>query len=274
MHQSQTTDEIKVEAIPVFTDNYIWKIIAKNHKSVVLVDPGDAEACIKNLEENQQQLASILITHHHIDHTGGVEALVAYAKSKQWPINVYGPKAESTPCNTFSVDQSDKITIEALAMTFQVIDLPGHTLGHIAYLSENKLFSGDTLFSGGCGRLFEGTPAQMYHSLQKLAQLPKETLVYCTHEYTLANLDFALTVNAENKQLQQYQQQVEKLRATDKISLPTSIKQELAINPFLRCFDKTIRSNVATFYPSRTIVSQRFGVRHYERQCTPGYFIF
>jgi len=248
MRQSQTTDEIKVEAIPAFTDNYIWKIIARDDKHVVLVDPGDAKVCIKSLEENQQQLSAILITHHHTDHTGGVEALVAYAASKQWPVNVYGPKGESTPCNTFSVDESDRVTIEELAMTFKVIDLPGHTLGHVAYLSENKLFSGDTLFSAGCGRIFEGTPEQMYHSLQKLAQLPEETLVYCTHEYTLANLDFALTVDTENKQLMQYQQQVEKLRMADQISLPTSIKQELAINPFLRCFDKTIRSTVAAHF--------------------------
>jgi len=248
MRQSQTSSEITVEALPAFSDNYIWKIVSKDNEFVIFVDPGDAQVCIKNLEQHNQQLAAILITHHHVDHTGGVKELVEYAKAKQWPLQVFGPQAESTPCNTHKVQQNDNITIDSLSLTFTVIDLPGHTLGHIAYFADKKLFSGDTLFSGGCGRLFEGTPTQMYHSLQKLAQLPADTLVYCTHEYTLANLAFALTVNPKNEELLAYQKQVNRLRSTDQISLPTSIAQELAINPFLRCSDLAIRTNVAKHF--------------------------
>ena len=245
MAQSQTSNAIIVEAIHAFSDNYIWKIVSANKKQVVLVDPGDADACINNIESHQQQIIAILITHHHADHTGGVKKLVDYAAQKQWTMHVYGPKAEQTPCNTVRVDELNTVAIPELSINFQVIDLPGHTLGHIAYYGNNMLFSGDTLFSAGCGRLFEGSPKQMYDSLQKLAKLPKKTSVYCTHEYTLANLDFALTVDTNNQLLKDYQQQVLSLRKNDQISLPTNIKQELAINPFLRCHNSDIRNQVS-----------------------------
>lgn len=266
MQQSQTPNEISVEAIPAFTDNYIWKIISKDKKHVVLVDPGDAQVCIHNLEKNNQQLAAILITHHHVDHTGGVKELVSYAQVKQWSIQVIGPSTENTPCNTHKVIEGDQVTINELSLSLKVIDLPGHTLGHVAYFADNKLFSGDTLFSGGCGRLFEGTPEQMHNSLQKLAHLPTETHVYCTHEYTLANLQFASTVDPKNHALQQYQHHVRALRSANKISLPTTIKQELAINPFLRCADPTIRSNAAEFLQAKLTneVETFAAIRHWK----------
>jgi hydroxyacylglutathione hydrolase len=245
MTQSQTSNAIIVEAIRAFSDNYIWKIVSADNKQVVLVDPGDADVCINNIESHQQQIIAILITHHHADHTGGVKQLVDYAAQKKWPINVYGPKTEQTPCNTVRVNDQNTVAIPELSLNFRVIDLPGHTLGHIAYYGDNMLFSGDTLFSGGCGRLFEGSPEQMFDSLQKLARLPKNTRVYCTHEYTLANLGFALTVDTNNQRLKDYQQQVLTLRSNDQISLPTTIEQELAINPFLRCHHSDIRYQVS-----------------------------
>ncbi len=251
MRQSQTSSVISVAAIPAFSDNYIWKIVSADQKQVVLVDPGDAQVCIDNIERHNQQIVAILITHHHADHTGGVAQLVKYAKQKQWPIKVYGPKAEHTPCNTDKVDQQSSVLISELSLTFKVIDLPGHTLGHIAYYANNMLFCGDTLFSAGCGRLFEGSPEQMFNSLQKLAKLPNDTLVYCTHEYTLANLEFALTVDNNNRALKNYQQQVMTLRDKGDISLPSSIAKELSINPFLRCHDSNIRHSVSQYQHTR-----------------------
>lgn len=241
----------KISAIKAFTDNYIWAI--ENSTHVALVDPGDADVCIKYLQQHQKTLSALLITHHHSDHTGGIKKLVAYCQQKQWPLAVFGPAHEDVPCCEIKLIENDQVNLPNLEVTFRVIDLPGHTLGHIAYFAENKsnhepiLFCGDTLFSGGCGRIFEGTPEQMFSSLTKLAKLPEQTKVYCAHEYTQANLNFALTVEPNNQDLIRYNNQVKILRESNQSTIPTTISIEKQINPFLRSHQSTVQTSAINF---------------------------
>ncbi|MEO7160988.1 MAG: hydroxyacylglutathione hydrolase, partial [Polaromonas sp.] len=188
--------------IPAFADNYLW--LLHDGKRALVVDPGDAAPVLRALKQSALQLESILVTHHHADHTGGVDAL-----REATGATVYGPATERIPLPSKPLREGD--TVHALGLEFQVLDVPGHTAGHIAFYTPDMdgkplLFCGDTLFSGGCGRLFEGTPAQMLASLDKLAALPGATRVCCTHEYTLANLRFALAVEPDNAELAAYQQ--------------------------------------------------------------------
>jgi hydroxyacylglutathione hydrolase len=219
-------------ALPAFT--YIW-MLHNSHRAIV-VDPGDADVVFDALARLDVQLETILVTHHHNDHTGGVAALREATGAA-----VYGPSREAMPEPIRRLDDGDKV--QALGLTFNVMDVPGHTAGHIAYYcaevgadmnSKPLLFCGDTLFSGGCGRLFEGTPAQMLASLGSLAALPADTRVCCTHEYTLSNLRFARAVEPNNAALAQYQLDCIAMRARGDITLPSSIAMELQINPFLR----------------------------------------
>ncbi len=238
----------KISAIKAFSDNYIWAIT--NETMAGLVDPGDADTCIRYIEANKLTLSTILITHHHPDHTGGIEGLLNYCQKNNWPLTVYGPANENIPHCDIKLIESDEVNLPALNINLQVIDLPGHTAGHIAYFSSDSeitnkepvLFCGDTLFSGGCGRLFEGSPAQMLHSLTKLAHLPDNTKVYCAHEYTQANLTFAKTVEPDNQALIHYSEQVKNLRAKNLATIPTTIKVEKQINPFLRCHIPTLQN--------------------------------
>ncbi|RXJ71465.1 hydroxyacylglutathione hydrolase [Veronia nyctiphanis] len=219
---------LSVTSIPAFTDNYIW-LLNNDDNQCIVVDPGDATPVINHLKNRSFELVGVLITHHHADHTGGIDTL-----TRQWPgIPVYGPENESIAGVTHKLHEAS--SFELLGATFNVLDVPGHTRGHIAYLTGGKVFCGDTLFSAGCGRLFEGTPKQMLQSLQKLKSLPDETEVYCTHEYTAANLRFATTVDASNSTLLSYEKSVRELRKKGLITLPSSIGVEKAINPFLRC---------------------------------------
>ena len=243
---------VNVTAIKAFSDNYLWAIT--HNSKAALVDPGDASVCITFLEKNQLQLNSILITHHHADHTGGINELVAYCQQKQWPLTIYGPANENILHCNVKLSQDDMVHLPELAISFKVIDLPGHTAGHIAYFCDNDeeaivplLFCGDTLFSGGCGRLFEGTPAQMLNSLTKLANLPETTQVYCAHEYTQANLQFALTLDPNNATLINYNKQVQKLRAQQQATIPTTIGLEKQINPFLRSHQPAIQASAKQF---------------------------
>jgi hydroxyacylglutathione hydrolase len=235
-----------VEAINAFNDNYIWAIRSSNNNALALVDPGDAKVCIDYIEQHGLVLASILVTHHHSDHVGGIKTLLEYAKSQNLSVTVYGPANENIADLDKKLNENDNIFLAELDCQFSILDLPGHTKGHIAYLQRGSnreqptLFCGDTLFSGGCGRLFEGTPEQMHTSLNKLAALADNTLVYCAHEYTQANLAFALTVEPTNHDLQQYATQVDNLRLQNKRSIPSSIGLEKKINPFLRCAHKSI----------------------------------
>ena len=218
-------------ALPAFADNYIWML----HDGVraVVVDPGDAAPVQAALLRLQLQLVGILVTHHHADHVGGVNALRPLLQGP-----VYGPRKEKIPTPFEPLDEGDRVLV--LGLDFYVLDVPGHTAGHIAYVQHGAakqplLFCGDTLFSAGCGRLFEGTPAQMHQSLSKFAALPTDTRVCCTHEYTLSNLRFAAAVEPGNAARARYQAQCETLRADGQPTLPSSIGMELAVNPFMRC---------------------------------------
>lgn len=219
---------LDVHAIPAFTDNYLW--LLSRGRDAVIVDPGDAAPVLQVLEQRGLKLTAILITHWHPDHIGGIKKLL----DSLGPIPVYGPRAEFSkiPQLTHQLDDGDKVSV--LGQTFDVLAVPGHTLGHIAYFADEQLFCGDTLFSAGCGRLFEGTPEQMYASLSRLAALPVQTRVYCTHEYTMSNLAFALAVEPGNKDLLERLDSVRQLRANNEPSLPTSLEIERATNPFLR----------------------------------------
>ncbi|CAN7641497.1 hydroxyacylglutathione hydrolase [Acidovorax sp. LjRoot117] len=216
--------------LPAFTDNYIW-MLHDGHQAIV-VDPGDCAPVLQALKRLGVQLQAILVTHHHADHVGGVDALREATGAV-----VYGPARERIPEPLVRLAQGD--TVDALGLHFAVIDVPGHTAGHIAYYcaafdGAPLLFCGDTLFSGGCGRLFEGTPAQMLGSLDQLAALPGDTRVCCAHEYTLSNLKFARAVEPGNAALLHYTTQCEALRAGHQPTLPSNMALERDINPFLR----------------------------------------
>jgi len=224
---------IAISPISAFNDNYIW-LIHKEGKSVV-VDPGDAAAVTNFLEANSLDLNGILITHHHADHTDGVASL-----KRRYQCPVWGPANDPVNDLDYSCEQNQQIEIDSLDVALRVLALPGHTLGHIAFFlaasddTPNALFCGDTLFSGGCGRLFEGSAEQMWHSLQKLIGLPDDTLIFAAHEYTLSNLEFALNVEPENQSLQDYYHRARELRNNGRPTLPSSLALEKNINPFLR----------------------------------------
>ena len=214
--------------IAIFNDNYIW--VMHNQQHAIIVDPGDAQVVIAFLQAQALQPVAILITHHHHDHVGGITALV-----DNYSIPVYGPAQENIPHRTHPLIEGDTLYIAELDVSFNVLDTPGHTAGHIVYYGADSLFCGDTLFGCGCGRLFEGTPAQMLNSLNKLAQLPPATAIYCAHEYTLNNIAFALTIEPENPALHQRLKHDQALRHQHLPTLPSTIAIEQATNPFLRC---------------------------------------
>lgn len=248
-------NKIKVSAIHAFSDNYIWAVGARDSDNIALVDPGDAQVCIDYIVQNKLTLTAILVTHHHRDHVGGIKQLRQFCQQQGWPVTIYGPAGENIGHCDVKLRENEQITLIDLGVSFSVIDLPGHTAGHIAYANQDLVFCGDTLFSGGCGRIFEGTPAQMQQSLDKLSALPDSTLVYCAHEYTSANLNFAIEVEPDNADLHDYRQHVSVIRAQNQSSIPTSIGLEKKINPFLRCDQSTIKQSATRF--SQRQVSSR-----------------
>jgi hydroxyacylglutathione hydrolase len=217
-----------ITAIPALQDNYIWAI-HDDHRATV-VDPGDAVPVLAFLKSHGLQLDSILCTHRHNDHIGGIAKL-----REVYNVPVYGRRHPNNPHITDELREGDKLRLEALDAEFDVIEIPGHVDDHIAFIAPGILFCGDVLFGGGCGRNFEGTPAQLFHSLQRLAQLPDATRVYCAHEYTAANLRFALACEPDNPALKQRIATTQQLRAANQITLPSTIALEKATNPFLRC---------------------------------------
>lgn len=220
--------DLRISPISAFRDNYIWAIHTSTHAAVI--DPGDAGPVLAFLQKNRLQLSAILITHHHHDHVDGIAALL-----ERYSVPVYGPAAEVIPYKSSALQEGNTIELKALALSFRILEVPGHTAGHIAYYAEGMLFCGDTLFGCGCGRLFEGTPAQMHASLTKLAQLPRDSRVYCAHEYTLSNIAFALTVEPNNSDLLARAVADRDRIARGEPTLPSTIGLELDTNPFLRC---------------------------------------
>jgi len=223
-----------VEPIPAFNDNYLW-LLARGETAAV-VDPGDAEPVLQRLQQSALTLEAILVTHHHGDHVGGVAALARATGAR-----VYGPRDEPIPARDVALSGGDRI--EVLGVAFDVLDVAGHTRGHVAYYApvQRWLFCGDTLFAAGCGRLFEGTAEQMSASLARLAALPADTQVYCAHEYTLSNLRFALAVEPDNVALHRRQHDCMALRQRGAPTLPSTIGEERATNPFLRCAVPAVR---------------------------------
>lgn len=223
---------LEIHPVPAFRDNYIW--IIHNTVHAAIVDPGDAAPVISYLNAKQLRPIAILITHHHSDHAGGNPQLLEH-----FDLPVYGPMHEKIATVNNPVRDGDLIQLESLELTLDVMEISGHTRGHIAYFaatqSSNLLFCGDTLFSCGCGRIFEGTPRQMYHALRKLTSLPDDTLVYCAHEYTLGNIAFARTVEPGNADLRELEQRANEMRRQHLPTLPTDMATEKACNPFLRC---------------------------------------
>ena len=230
-----TQEPVTITAIPAFSDNYIWMIA--DTKYAVVVDPGQAQPVLDRLSRDGLTLTAILLTHHHHDHVGGVQAIL-----DQYAVPVYGPALEVLPACDFPLVQGDAVTLQAPAVALTVIDVPGHTAGHIALTgtlttqagAQSVLFCGDTLFVGGCGRLFEGTPAQMLHSLDQLAALPGDTQVFCAHEYTLANLRFARAVEPDNDALAAFETACMDKRENAQPTVPSTIETERQCNPFLR----------------------------------------
>ncbi len=221
--------DLKIIPISALKDNYIWAIINKQTHEAIVVDPGEVLPVNDFLKEYNLKLKAILLTHHHWDHTNGAEEL-----KTEHNVPVFGSKNENTPAATEFLQEPDVVNIEGFP-ELRVLNIPGHTLGHIAYYADGMLFCGDTLFSAGCGRLFEGTAKQMYQSLNKLAELPGDTKIYCGHEYTLKNLQFAEHVEPDNQAIQVRINTVTELRSKNLPSLPSTMKDELATNPFLRC---------------------------------------
>ena len=229
---------LDVRPIRAFRDNYIWMIrSARAPRAVAVVDPGDAAPVMAALAADDLRLEAILATHHHADHVGGVAELVAATGAR-----AFGPARERVPTAVERMAGGATASVESMALEFGVIDVPGHTAGHIAYAGHGAVFCGDTLFSAGCGRLFEGTAAEMLASLDALAALPEETRVYCGHEYTEANLRFAMAVEPRNSAIMDYVKRAAALRAAGSPTLPSTIGLEKRVNPFLRSRHEDVKS--------------------------------
>ncbi len=230
---------IEIKSIPIFKDNYVHALIQGNDCAVV--DPGDAAPVIKYLTANNLNLTTILITHHHNDHIGGVEKL-----KEKYGCKVIGPSYDKDRINSLDVLVSEADNINVFGQQATVMHTPGHTLGHICYYFKNikTLFCGDTLFSMGCGYLFEGSHQQMWESLSRLKRLPADTKVYCTHEYTLNNLKFALSIDANNKSLIEFADLIQKKRDSNEFSVPSLLATEIELNPFLRANSKSLKNQL------------------------------
>ena len=243
---------VQVLPISAYDDNYVW--LLRDERTCLVVDPGDAQPVIAYLKEHRLVLKMILITHHHADHVGGIAELIDWCEKQQTELPIiYGPSGEDIPWIDEGLMQGDSLHIQSPACDLMVLDVPGHTAGHIAYFIDTgttqHVFSGDTLFACGCGRIFEGTPQQMFSSLEKFSQLPPTTLVHAAHEYTLSNIRFALEVEPGNQDLQDWAVRAKALRQAGKPTLPTTIDHELKVNPFLRSHIQAVMARAISHQP-------------------------
>ena len=245
---------LNIHPIPAFYDNYIWMISHPESKEAVIVDPGQSQGVITALSTTGYTLKAILVTHHHHDHTGGIKSL-----AERYRAPIYGPANENIPACTHPLKEGDEVPLLSMNLVLRVMDIPGHTKGHIAYFGSGLLFCGDTLFGAGCGRIFEGTPAQMVQSLQKLSNLPPETKVYCAHEYTAANLRFAKLIEPENMDIKLRIKDTEVIRSQNKPTLPSTIAIEKLTNPFLRCDEPAVIKS-AEKYANKRLQDEPNGV--------------
>ena len=221
---------LEITPIPAFCDNYIWLLKNTGGRAAAVVDPGDAGPVLEALGRERLHLGAILITHHHPDHTGGIGGLKAAFPD----VRVYGPAGEPVAGVGSAVEEGGEVRPPGIEACFEVLGMPGHTAGHVAYYGGGALFCGDVLFAGGCGRVFEGTMEQMAASLARIGRLPPDTLIYCAHEYTLANLGFARWVEPENRAVRQRWEQARALRNARRPTVPSRLELELETNPFLR----------------------------------------
>jgi hydroxyacylglutathione hydrolase len=231
---------IRLKPLPSLSDNYIWLLINDDNSTAIIIDPGSSEPCESFFAQEGIKPVAILVTHQHWDHVNGIEKLV-----RDYGLPVYGPSTETIPCLTTALNTNDRFTLPGFDLDFEVIDLSGHTAGHIGYLTDGMFFCGDTLFSAGCGRLLGGTAAQLHASLQRIKKLPRNLTIYCTHEYTLDNLHFAQAVEPDNEAIQVRLNQAKALREKNQPSLPFTIDQEIRYNPFLRTDKESVMNAVA-----------------------------
>ena len=235
---------MKIVQIPLLRDNYGYLVICQKTNTAAIVDPSEADPVLRRVEQEKVTLTAILSTHHHRDHTGGNEGLLTASK-----LAVYGHKSDQgrIPGLTHGIEEGDEVRVGELIG--KVLFIPGHTTGHVAYLFGNNLFCGDTLFTAGCGRLFEGTAEQMHASLKKLMALPDDTKVYCGHEYTESNLRFAVTLEPKNHKLASRFERVQALRSRGASTVPATVEEEKQTNPFLRWDSKEIQANLKSRLP-------------------------
>lgn len=232
---------LTIYPVPTLKDNYVWIIINESEQCALVVDPGESQPVIDYLKKNQLNLRGVFITHHHWDHTNGIAELV-----KHYPVPVFASTQCPVPSITHRLSEHQTVNLDSFP-SFRVIDIPGHTLDHIAYYAPGILFCGDTLFSAGCGRIFEGTAEQLYSSLQKIMSLPDDTQIYCAHEYTLNNLRFSQQVEPDNIAINQHMRNVTLLRHKNEPTLPSRLKLEKEMNPFLRCHISAVIQRVEQY---------------------------